>query len=418
MKRYPPVWRIDDWDDPWLPWYVRLVNHMPGTWIERWLPLTLEAELDRARRVTGLSEFGDDAFIEPLSLVLEDLNRSDHLTNMGRLTGHAVVAMQLQARLCLEHLIASHPEVERIPVTAPIFIAGLPRTGTTHLHNLLSQVSALRFIPYWQTLSPVGHPGHRSVQASVKARRRQHRVSLFCAEHVVPALKRMHEMELDMPHEELTLCALDYRSFFFEGIFQAPRYRAWYAAQDNTPGYRYLRRILQAITFEAATPGDPTRRWILKSPQHLDQLPAILRAFPDARIIRTHRDPARAVLSMITMVLYSTRQCYTPENRFAEARAWVDRLEGMLRRSVEQSDQLPEGSVMDVQFDAFMQAPEDTVRQVLAFAGVEYDAASARAVNTHLQSHTRDRHGRIDYRFEDLGLDEAEVRERFSFYRV
>lgn len=413
MKRYPAVWRIDDWDDPWLPWYVRLVNRIPRSFLAKCLPLTAEAEMARASRATGLSNFGATDFLAPLNRLLEDLNQSPHLTSMGHLTGHAVVSMQLQSRLCVEHLLERHPGINDIPVRAPVIIAGLPRTGTTHLHNLLAQVAGLRSIPYWQTLSPVSSPKHRSYADSLRARRRQHRISLFCAEHVVPALKRMHEMSLDMPHEELTLCALDYRSFFFEGIFQAPRYRGWYASQDHTSGYRYLKKILQAIEFE--TPENaPGRRWILKSPQHLDQLPAIVRAFPDARIVRTHRDPARAVLSMITMVLYSTRQCYTPGNRIAEARAWVDRLEGMLRRSVEQAEQLPDGNVMDVAFDGFMQAPEDTVRKVLDFAGIEYDPASQRAVNAHLQSHTRDRHGRIDYRFADLGLDQDEVRERFA----
>ena len=96
-------------------------------------------------------------------------------------------------------------------------------------------------------------------------------------------------------------------------------------------------------------------------------------------------------------------------------RAWVDRLEGMLKKSAQQTNQVPKQNLLEVQFDEFMREPEETVKRVLAFADVEYDAASGQAVTAHLQSHTRDRHGRIDYRFDDLGLDEHEVRERFSF---
>jgi hypothetical protein len=417
MKRYPETWRIDDWNDPWLPWYVRALNRMPRSLLEKRLPLQADAALQRAREATGLQSFGSDDFLEPLRILLQDIHEADHLTNMGHLTVYAVLAMQLESRLCVENLVARNPQITDAPVKAPVIIAGLPRTGTTHLHNLLSQVSGLRYIPYWQTLSPVASPKHRDLQASVRARRRQHRISIFCAEHVVPLLPRMHEMKLDMPHEELTLTALCFRSYFYESIFQAPRYRAWYAAQDNTPGYLYLRKVLQAIDFESRR-GDAVdrRRWILKSPQHVDQLPAIVRAFPDAKIVRTHRDPARAVLSLITMVLYSTRQCYTPKNHLREARAWIDRLEGMLQQSVRDTPKVPAGNLLEVQFEEFMRAPEAMVKKVLAFADVEYDEASAQKIRAHLQSHTRDRHGRIDYRFEDLGLDEGEVRERFSFY--
>jgi hypothetical protein len=117
------------------------------------------------------------------------------------------------------------------------------------------------------------------------------------------------------------------------------------------------------------------------------------------------------------MILYTSRHVYKPARLREEANAWVDRLETMLRSSQEQAKRLPAGQVMHVNFDDFMSHPAHTIEQVLEFADVGYDDSSRKAVEAHLQQHTRDRHGRIDYRFEDLGLNEAKIRERFAFYR-
>jgi hypothetical protein len=157
-------------------------------------------------------------------------------------------------------------------------------------------------------------------------------------------------------------------------------------------------------------------RWILKSPQHVDQLESILTVFPDARLILTHRDPARAVLSMITMILYTSRQVYRPQRLREEARAWVDRLEQMLRRSQQQAASIAGDKILHVSFDALMEQPENTIEAVCKFAQIDLDPLSRQAIQRHLASSTRDRHGRIDYCFESLGLDEAEIRARFDFY--
>jgi hypothetical protein len=147
----------------------------------------------------------------------------------------------------------------------------------------------------------------------------------------------------------------------------------------------------------------------------VDQLDTILTVFPDARLILTHRDPARAVLSMITMILYTSRQVYRPLRLREEARAWVDRLEQMLRRSQQQASLIPDDRIFHVSFDAFMHHPERTLEAICEFAEIDLDLSSRQAIRQHLATSTRDRHGRIDYRFGSLGLDETEIRSRFDF---
>ena len=391
-----------------------MLNAVPERLIRRVTALEENRLLERAQRETGLTDFGDEDFLAPFRILLKDLNTYDHFTAMGRITAQTILHEQLCARLCLQEKLKRTPAILEQKINSPLFIAGLPRTGTTHLHNLLAQCTHLRYMPLWQTLHPIAPlPGQQD------RRKRAADLAVSATSYIIPLFKRMHEMATEEPHEELTLCALGYRSFFFEGAFQVPNYRAWYANNDQQRGYEFLKQVLQLLQTETA-PGNKTinARWVLKSPQHVDQLETILRVFPDAKLILTHREPARAVLSMITMILYTSRQVYKPTRLRAEAQAWVDRLEQMLRRSCEQAARIPKAQKYDVHFDAFMNAPKETVLDILEFAGIPYDSASQAAVQNLLRANARDKHGRIDYRFEDLGLDEGEIRERFAFYQA
>jgi hypothetical protein len=412
-RRYPSDYRIDDWDNPWLPAPIRLLNVLPDVLTHKLFAFEEADLLASARKVTGLHDFGDEDFLLPLRLLLEDFRERNHFTPMGRITVKTILHQQLCARLCLEQRFKLAPEIAQAPIDRPLIIAGLPRTGTTHLHNLLSRIPSLRYLPLWQTLHPAPPlPGRPDRRRQVTA------FSMTMTHYILPLLMRMHELETDLPHEELTVCALCYRSFFFEGAFDVPGYRQWYASNEHEKGYDYLKRTLQILQQESAPEGrTAATRWVLKSPQHLDQLETILQVFPDAKLILTHRDPLRAVVSMITMMAYTSRQVYRPTRLRENAHAWVDRLEQMLRRSQAQVQRIPNASVLNVDFNAFMADAEGTVRRVCEFAGVELDAAALAAVRDYLSKNVRDRHGRIEYRFEDLGLNEGEIRERFAFYR-
>lgn len=413
-KNYPESWRIDDWENPWLPAPVRFLNAIPEKLIKHLTPFDEAHLLDNARRQTGLSDFGDEDFRLPFRILLQDLNQYDHFTNLGRITAQTILQQQLCARLHLENKLKQSPDIYQQKVDSPLIIAGLPRTGTTHLHNLLACANTLRYMPLWQTLQPATPSG-----SGRDRRRLAADMAVYSVKHIIPLFPRMHEMETDEPHEELTVCALCYRSFFFEGAFQVPHYRHWYAENSHEKGYGYLKQTLQILQTETA-PGNKaaTARWVLKSPQHVDQLETILKIFPDAKLLLTRRDPVRAVLSMITMMLYSSRQVYKPRRLKEEAQAWVERLEQMLRRSEIQAAGIPADRLFRVDFDEFMADPRSMIRRIAAFAEVPLDESSWQAIENHLGSHTRDRHGRIDYRFEDLGLDENALRERFAFYRT
>jgi hypothetical protein len=230
--------------------------------------------------------------------------------------------------------------------------------------------------------------------------------------YLAPLMTRMHEMGAWLPHEELQLSAVTFRSFLFEGLCRVPSYQRWYASRDHHAAYLELRQLLQLLSA-----GEGAQRWLLKSPQHLEQIGPMLGAFPDAKVIRTHRDPVRAALSLATMLTYSRRALHARFDAGAEARSWVDRIEQMLRRSVEQERLLPSGQVMDLRFHEFIADPFGCVKRAFDFAGRPLDRGVEAAVRGHLAANPRGGKGSIAYRFEALGLDAGEMRERLRFYQ-
>ena len=262
------------------------------------LQLTPEALLQAATDRTGLTDFGDPAFRDRLEVLCAALRDEAGLSDVGRALAFEQLVGNLVNRLRLEALIATHPEIEDVVIERPIIICGLPRTGTTHLHNLLALDPALRYLPYWESLEPVPAPE----EADPETRRQRCEAGLQLVETSRPDFKRMHEMTVDHAHEEIQLLANDISGMLFETTYYTPSFAAHYKAHDQRPSYRYLKRTLQAMQWLRG--GD---RWVLKSPQHLEQFPALFDTFGDATFVVTHRDPVEVVRSMATMISYAAR---------------------------------------------------------------------------------------------------------------
>jgi len=361
-----PVYRIDDWQRPRLPLALRIFNSLSDSLAQRFFPVDEDSLLELARRRTGLTDFGDEEFREPLQVLADALESEAGLTPVGRVSARTVLSQLLTTRLYTQELLTRHPEIRELPVRSPIIIVGLPRTGTTHLHNLLCQDPSLRWLPFWESEEPLRDPRTRPWWPDLRVPKAALKLKLGI--RVAPLMPLMHEMGARLPHEELQLSAVAFRSFFFETAFRVPSYRRWYAAADHTTGYDTLRKILQVLQW---TRGG--ERWVLKSPQHLDQLRPLMKTFPDAKVIRTHRDPVRVALSLTTMLVYGSRVFHREVDPVAEARACVDRIEQMLRASIEDEALIPPGQVLHVHFKEFMADPWGTVKRIFEFSGQPLD---------------------------------------------
>jgi hypothetical protein len=227
----------------------------------------------------------------------------------------------------------------------------------------------------------------------------------------MPYFKRMHEMTVDHVHEEIQLLAIDFSTMLFETIAPMPTWRDSYLSRDQHSSYAYLKRILKVLQWERGG-----ARWVLKSPQHLEQFPVLLDTFPDATFVITHRDPVSVTASMVTMLAYSARMARRQVNVPALAAYWADRLEGMLRKCVEERDVLPESQSIDVRFDEFMADDVAMVARIYGLAGQPMTDVARKCMAEFMVEHPRGRHGGVLYDLGQLGLDRDERTASLAFY--
>jgi hypothetical protein len=403
--------RIEDYARPRLPLAVRAFNRVGGGAARRFVSLDEESLLETARRRARFDDFGPDTFREPLSVLCRAVREEARISALGRMMTRELLLQLLVTRLRAESLLRRHPEILDERITAPIFILGLPRTGTTHLHNILAADPSLRSLPYWESLEPIPDP--ESSAGGADPRRARCERALRFQEWLMPHFKAMHEMAVDARHEEIQLLAAEFSTMLFESIYFIPSYGEWYKRHDQTPAYRYLERLLKILQWLRGP-----RRWVLKSPQHLEQLETLLRVFPDARIVRTHRDPVRVTASLCTMIAYGLRMQNEAIDPHEVGRYWSARVTDLLRCAVV-SEKTQEGKspILDVRFDEFMADPRATVRRVLEFAQHRPDPGGWSAMNAYIEANPRGKHGAVAYELADFGLDRRDVECRVSEYR-
>ncbi len=293
-------------------------------------------------------------------------------------------------------------------IERPIIICGLPRTGTTHLHNLIAADPAIRYLPYWESLEPFPAPG----EDDPAPRRERCATGLDLVNTSMPDFKRMHDMTVDHAHEEIQLLANDISGMLFETTYYVPSFAAHYKTHDQAPSYAYLKRTLQALQWLRGG-----RRWVLKSPQHLEQFPTLAATFPDATFVVTHRDPVEVTQSMATMISYAARMGCAHPDPVKISRYWLERAEDLLNGCVQDRDVLPSAQSIDVRFEDFMADEEGTVAAIYELAEQQFDDRVRAAMTQFRADHPRGRYGGVIYQPSDLGLDPDEVAARLGTYR-
>jgi hypothetical protein len=372
-------------------------------------PLDSEVLHAKAIAETGLADFGAGDYRERLDVLLAAIREIDGLDDAGVVNFHAQLLQMLKNRLLLTDLLARHPEIHDIELQPPIVIAGLPRSGTTHLHNLLSSSRTFRTLPYWESNEPVPLPHEMSLEPDPRQTRMHNATAVV--DLMMPHFALMHEMTFDHVHEEIQLLANDFSTMLFETLGDVPRWRDHYLAHDQTSPYQYLALQLKVLQYLRGG-----RRWLLKSPQHLEQLPTLERVFPGVVVVCTHRDPVPVVLSMIAMLTYSARMHRAPVPVAEMAASWVDRLQLMLDTLMRERDVIGADRSIDIRFDEFMDDEMAAAQRVHQIAGENLTDDGRAAIGDYLQVHRRGRLGRVHTSCEMFGLDEGQLRERFASY--
>jgi hypothetical protein len=371
-----------------------------------------EAVLEHAQKVTGLSDFGPEDFRERLSMLVDEWNADRGISNIHRHTLLSYINRYAVNRLLIRDMLNKHPEIHNETIERPIIVAGLPRSGTTHMVNILAADQRLRSLPLWESYEPLPMPGEPTLPDGTDPRYKRCADAWDQLRTSVPLLAAMHPMEPDHIHEELELMGPDFASYNFEWISKVPKWRDHYYATDQTPHYEYMKTALKMLQRIRGP-----KRWVLKCPQHLEQLPVLKKVFPDATVVITHRDPVAVIQSAITMMGYTQRfyrNAVEPENLFAY---WSDRIEHLLRACVKDRAVWPEAQSFDSYFHQFMKDDMGQIEKIEAKAGLAVTPAVRAQIDQFLKDHPRGKEGRVIYNLKrDFGISADEVRARFKFY--
>jgi len=370
-------------------------------------PLDPEALESEAREGTGLGDFGGGDFREGLAVLCETYEHAG-LKESGRQRTRARLLHLLQTRLRIAAAFERHPEIRTRPIRRPVYLTGLPRTGTSALFNLLGADPAARPLRLWEGMSP-------DVPPDFAPGREDPRLTAWKALHAQDSERnrefaKIHHVDPEGPEECVLLLAYTFRDvqMGIEPLMEP--YGSWFQKQDLRPSYDYYLDLLRMLDFQR--PGD---RWLLKSPAHLWALDILVERLPDACILWTHRNPLEIIPSYCSMmrVLMNIRESVDPRELGPTVLEYLAR---SLERGLAARDRLDPDRFVDVDYRRFVADPLGTAEAIYRAFELPLPEATRRALREHVQAHPQGRHGRHEYSLEEYGLSPGQVRERLRFY--
>ncbi len=373
--------------------------------------LDADALVESAARAAKSDHFGDEGFLAALPVLLETIEKEADLNFIGRIASKQSLVTALTNRFAVYRHRAAHPEIAGVPIEKPVFIVGFPRTGTTLLVNLLAQDPANRTPLGWEVQFP-DPPPEEATQTTdpriAKARK------LFAQmDSMAPTLASIHEIGADLPQECMPILAHTLLSPQPNLTFNVPSYQDWVDDQDPAPSYVFHRHFLEHLQSRAMR-----ERWVLKSPVHLATLDALLGEYPDARLIFTHRDPARTIPSVASL-WYTVRGIVSDSVDATQVgpeqmRWWADAIDHateVRRAHPDKADQF-----IDLQFEELVRDPIPVVERLYQHFDLPWSDDVANRMRTFIAENPRGKHGTHQYSPEDFGLELSRIRDRFQDY--
>ncbi|WP_232308139.1 sulfotransferase family protein [Tsuneonella dongtanensis] len=377
--------------------------------------MTKGALLDHARAATGLEDFGDTWFEEPMDVLLESVRKEARLNHAGTLAAEKQFHHVLRDRLYTQMWFERHPEILARPIPHPVVIVGPMRSGTTRLHRLLSADRRFAHLRSFETISPVPRPEFEEVLAG---RTDDFRPKLAArimkvARLANPRTLSIHPTGPFEPEEELGLLVASMWGMKHEAQWTVPSYARWCEGEDATPAYRHMANLLRLIGWSQQE--SSLRPWILKTPQHMLDLPALLRVFPDARLIFTHRDPRQVVGSAASLAWNQTIIYSDHAEPGKVGREWLRKTELMVSRMIEARRAIPKERMIDVHYDEMERDWPATMGRIYRFLGLDMESALP-GMHDYIERSRALKRTPHRYSLGEFGLVEDEVLERLGDY--
>src|SRR6184192_793225 len=369
-------------------------------------PLRAVDVIETAKRRCGLDDFGGGDFFEGLSRLLDSCRREAQLNLIGRIVLRADLIRILCSRLFIQRDRKVYRGIGRQEIHEPLFIVGLPRSGTTVLHTLLALDPEHRVPLTWEVMTPsppTGDNENRRIQRAIS--------SCNCFNWLAPTFRQVHPVGAQLPQECVSLMAPTFMSDQFDAMYYVPSYRAWFFRQDLRPAYDYHRRFLQHLQVR-----QNARRWVLKAPTHMFALPTLLSVYPDALFVQTHRAPLDAmasVSSLITILRRVFSDAVDPLTVCCEA---IDYWSETLDRFLQERDRLAANRICDLNYIEIRRDPLAVVQRIYTHFGWSLSQKVEQRMRRALAGQPEDRYKLHRYDLSQFGVQEAESAARFAAY--
>lgn len=378
------------------------------------VPIDLSSDglIAAAKKQTGLYDLGLPSFRPGFSKLLESLEKDARLNLFGRYFARRQMLELLSHRLRLADYRNRNHAVSWEKIERPLFIVGLPRTGTTLLYGLLAEDPGNRAPLSWEIDDPC--PPAETATYHSDPRIETTRKRFEQVNRLAPGFQTIHPVGALMPQECIVTTASEFMSIRFQMCFDVPSYDEWLLQQDMTETYHHHRRFLQHMQLH-----HKGERWILKSPGHLGPIDALFDVYPDAMLIQTHRDPIRVVPSVAsleyTMRLVSSDHVDPARVGRQMIQTWSKLLDqGMVARA-----QHPEreSRILDLSMREIVSAPMASVEKIYRYFGLDLSVEARARMQAYLARHPKDEFGTHRYSLENFSLDADEVNAAFKGYR-
>lgn len=401
-----------DYRHPYRPRAIALANRLgrAASRVGLRAPLDFGALMEAARRRTGLEDFGDPSFREPMAVLLDSIEREARLSPFGRVITRERLVSVLANRARVEAAVRADPGIASRPLAPPLVIIGLQRTGTTLLHRLLASNPRRRWLASWEALNPAPVERRGGEDPRIRDALRAERALSYLA----PDFFAVHPVQARGPEEDVLLLDFAFRSTVPESTLRVPTYARWLEGVDQRPAYETMALLMRVLSSQRG--GDD--RWLLKTPHHLEWLDVLFDVFPGTQIIWTHRDPVETVPSFCSMIAHGRGVFSDEVDPHEVGRDWSRKIARLVDRAVQTRSARGDASFIDVQYEDLVRDPIEQLRRIHAFTGEEFTADVERRAEEALAAHPQHAFGRHRYRVEDFGLTKAALRELFASYRA
>lgn len=383
------------WTPPPRPeWLARFLKETRSWNAAAVAPLDAGELIATAMRNTGLSDLGPDDWRTPFEILVKAIETEADLHLFGRLWTRQDLLLFLENRLRIEETYRLNPEIEDEVIAQPVFVTGLPRSGTSILFELLAQDPQFLAPANWEFVLPCPPPDAATYRDDPRVPRAHDLITQMG--RVAPSYQAMHEMGAWIPNECGVAFPLSFRSQHLAATFQVPSYSQWLFAADQKPAYAYYKRLLKLLQWK-----NPRAHWLLKAPEHQSFLPTLFDVFPDARVIMTHRDPVKAQGSVTNLLgtIYSMRsdkpfdaaafeQLLTPAGTAARLDQVIEWIE---------SGAVPRAQVIHSRYADLIETPFEALKQIYAQMGLGFDAAARSAAERYLAGKPKGKFGAHRY---------------------